>query len=205
MRDRCTADVLIQPKGIPTSRRSARSVLASIVCFPSPKSPSSRLGANGWDSTGRMRKIRCVQLCHLCPCVAILTSNQLFARHGRLPNQTSDPWTVFEMKLREPAPIPAVFDFTRFLVSSITFKTHLREVVVYFDNKQIVRLSKAAGIPKQLTTPRGLKPTSVTGFMNIKALKATCRWPTDSEVCSTLKIVTHYSPAYHCGSYGLCL
>ena len=77
------------------------------------------------------------------------------------------------MDLREPAPILAVFDFARFLASSITFMTHLREVSMYFDDKRLVHLTKDAGTPKQLAIPRGLSPTSPMGFMNINGLKST--------------------------------
>ena len=103
-------------------------------------------------------------------------SQELFARRGNLPNKTNDPWTTFEMDLREPTPIPAAFDFTRFLVSSITFMAHLREVSVYFDDKRLVHLTKDAGNPKPLTIPRNLRPSSTLGFMNVKGLKSTCKW-----------------------------
>jgi len=105
----------------------------------------------------------------------MLTSTELVARSGDLPSQTNDPWTTFEMDLREPAPIPPVLDFTRFLVSSITFMAHLHEVSIYFNNKRLVHLVKNTGTPKQLTVPRGLRPTSPVGFMNVKGLKATRR------------------------------
>lgn len=98
--------------------------------------------------------------------------HKLFARRGNLPDKTNDPWTTFEMDLREPTPIPAAFDFTRFLVSSITFMSHLREVYVYFDDKQLVHLTKDAGTPTQLAIPRSLRPTSTMGFMNVKGLKS---------------------------------
>ncbi|KAF9650775.1 hypothetical protein BDM02DRAFT_3140374 [Thelephora ganbajun] len=99
--------------------------------------------------------------------------DQLFVRRGNLPNQTNDPWTTFEMDLREPAPIPAAFDFIRFLIFSITFMVHLREVSVYFDDKRLARLTKDVGIPKRLTIPRGLRPTSPRGLMNIEGLEST--------------------------------
>jgi len=86
------------------------------------------------------------------------------------------------MDLREPAPIPAMLDFTRFLASSITFMAHLREVSVYFDSVRLAHLTKDTGSPKQLTIPRGLRPTSTVGFMNIKGLKATRRWFIDNGV-----------------------
>ena len=103
----------------------------------------------------------------------MLTSYQLFARRGSLPKKTGDPWTVFEMDLREPAPMPDVFDFARFLVSAITFKVHLRQVSVYFNDKRLVHLTKNVGSPKQIPIPQGLKPNSTMGFMNIKGLQAT--------------------------------
>lgn len=77
------------------------------------------------------------------------------------------------MDLREDAPIPVAFNFTRFLASSITFMTHLRQVSVYFDDKRLVLLNKDAGLPTQIPISQGLIPTSKTGVMNIKELKST--------------------------------
>jgi hypothetical protein len=139
-------------------------------------SPSSRLEDNGWGFTGRIRKIRYASLRDPCLDIAILTPHELFARRGNLPNQTGDAWTTFEMDLREPNPIPAAFDFTRFLVSSITFMAHLREVSVYLDDKRLVHLTKDVASPKRLPIPRGLRPTSMMGFMKIKGLKSAREW-----------------------------
>lgn len=129
--------------------------------------------------------------------VAILTSHQLFVRRGTVPDQLTDTWTTFEMDLREPAPIPIAFDFTRFLVSSITFMAHLREVSVYFDDKQLVHLTKGAGIHKQLTIPPGLTPTRTTGFMNIKGLRSTRKLFLDNQAYSAPTTVVLYSLAYY--------
>lgn len=99
---------------------------------------------------------------------------QLFARRGPVPASVDgvvDPWTTFQMTLREPGPIPPAFDFTRFLVSSITFMAHLSEVSVYFDDKRLVRLSKDGGVPKEVPMLKGLKSTSPEGMMNIKSIQ----------------------------------
>jgi hypothetical protein len=77
------------------------------------------------------------------------------------------------MTLREPTPIPVAFDFTRFLASSITFMTHLSEVVVYFDNKRLVRLTKSSGISKEIGVPAGLQSSSPLGIMSVKDIKST--------------------------------
>lgn len=102
------------------------------------------------------------------------------------------------MDLREPTPIPPAFDFTRFLVSSITFMAHLREVSVYFDDNRLVHLTKDAGIPTQLPIPRSLRPTSTLGFMSIKGLKSARKqsiYHQDHFVPTTVAL---YSPSHHC-------
>ena len=101
---------------------------------------------------------------------------QLYARRGTIPASVDnmvDPWTIFQMKLREPGPIPPALDLTRFLVSSITFMKHLSEVSVYFDNKQLVRLSKNRGVSKKVPMLRGLKGTSPKRMMNVKSIETT--------------------------------
>ena len=76
------------------------------------------------------------------------------------------------MVLRESAPIPGAFDFTRFLASSVTFMVHLSEVSVFFDGKRLSRLTKASGIPKAVDIPTGLQRSSGLGIMNVVSVKA---------------------------------
>jgi hypothetical protein len=109
------------------------------------------------------------------------------------------------MDLREPATIPVVFDLTRFLVSSITFMAHLRQVSVYLDDKQLAVLNKDAGLPTQVPMLSGLTPVSTTGYMKIEGLKSTRRSFVNSEVCSVLTTVTVYSPSHHRGSRRVCV
>ena len=98
---------------------------------------------------------------------------KLYVRRGIMPasvDDVVDPWTTFQMTLREPGSIPPAFDLTRFLVSSITFMTHLSEVSVYFDDKRLVRLSKNRGMSKEMPMLNGLKGTSPEGLMNVKSI-----------------------------------
>jgi Protein of unknown function (DUF3684) len=100
--------------------------------------------------------------------------SQLYARRGTVPasvDDVVDPWTTFQMTLREPGAIPPAFDFTRFLVSSITFMAHLSEVSVYFDDKRLVRLSKNCGVSKEVPMLKGLKVTSPEGMMTVKSIE----------------------------------
>ncbi|KAF9529296.1 hypothetical protein CPB83DRAFT_906254 [Crepidotus variabilis] len=103
--------------------------------------------------------------------------DQLYARRGQLPeSSTDDPsraWTSFTMALREPAPMPVAFDFTRFLASSITFMRHLAEITVYFDDKRLAKLTKNTGLPKQLAIPKNFKNRSPGGMMTVNGVETT--------------------------------
>ncbi|KAI0747853.1 hypothetical protein C8Q80DRAFT_1168786 [Daedaleopsis nitida] len=99
--------------------------------------------------------------------------DQLFARRGARKDADNDPWTTFQMELREPTPIPQPFDFTRFLASSITFMMHLLDVSVYLDDKRLSRLTKAPGMPRALSLPRGLKTASPLQTMQVNGLQET--------------------------------
>ncbi|KAH7882874.1 hypothetical protein F5I97DRAFT_1930497 [Phlebopus sp. FC_14] len=99
--------------------------------------------------------------------------DQLHVRRGDLPSKGNvDPWTSFEMTLREPGPIPPAFDFMRFLASSITFMIYLKEVGVFFDDYRIGHLKKSPGPSKSMDLPKGLKRSSNLNIMNIKGIQS---------------------------------
>jgi Protein of unknown function (DUF3684) len=107
----------------------------------------------------------------------ILYYLQLYVRRGTMPasvDDIDDPWTTFQMTLREPGSIPPAFDLTRFLASSITFMMHLSEVSVYLDGMRLVRLSKNCGSLKEMPMPNGFKCTSPKKMMNVKAIETMC-------------------------------
>lgn len=141
--------------------------------------------------------------------------DQLYARRGNVPappDGTDDPWTTFQMTLREPGPIPPAFDFTRFLVSSITFMAHLSEVSVYFDDKRLVRLSKDGGVPRAVPMLKGLKNASPDGMMTVRSVQTiplhieaeVARWvytvgsenPWATSRTDTLKVVSHQASGF---------
>jgi hypothetical protein len=98
--------------------------------------------------------------------------SQLYVRRGTVGDAV-DAWTTFQMTLREPGPMPPAFDFTRFLVSSIAFMTHLSEVSVYFDDKRLVKLSKNRGVSKEVPMLKELKGMSPEGMMNVESIETT--------------------------------
>jgi hypothetical protein len=100
--------------------------------------------------------------------------SQLYVRRGTA-GDAADAWTTFQMTLREPGPMPPAFNFTRFLVSSIAFMTHLSEVSVYFDDKRLVKLSKNRGVSKEvpMIEELKLKRMSPKGMMNVESIETT--------------------------------
>lgn len=105
------------------------------------------------------------------------------------------------MGLREPTPIPVAFDFTRFLASSITFMNHLSAISVYFDDKRFTRLTKSAGIPKELILPKTLN-VKKSKMMALSKLQSTC----ECIVAFTISPLTKYSSVTYpsrCNAMGL--
>lgn len=98
---------------------------------------------------------------------------KLFARRGKLDDNSRLPWTSFEMVLREPSPIPPAFDFARFLASSITFMIYLEEVSVYFNDWCLVKINKSIGPPQLHQLPRNLSRTSPNSYMTVSGLRVT--------------------------------
>lgn len=100
---------------------------------------------------------------------------KLLVRRGDLPSKDgpqSNPWTTFEMTLREQGPVPQPFDLTRFLASSITFMVHLRSVSVFFDSHRLAHLTKSPGVPRELGLPKVLKRSSGSGLMSVKSVQS---------------------------------
>ncbi|KAG1807427.1 uncharacterized protein BJ212DRAFT_1449281 [Suillus subaureus] len=103
------------------------------------------------------------------------TGDQLLVRRGDLPSKDvlqSNPWTSFEMTLREQGPVPQPFDLTRFLASSITFMVHLRSVSVFLDSHRLAHLTKSPGVPRELGLLKGLKKSSGLGLMSVKSVQS---------------------------------
>ena len=130
----------------------------------------------------------CTRYSNLVP--TILPHLQLYVRRGTVPASVVDPWTTLQMTLREPGSIPPAFDLTRFLVSSITFMAHLSEVSVYFDDKQLVKLSKDCGLSKEVPIPKGLKGTSPQSKMKVKSIE------TMREFCFTFRKNLYAPPLF---------
>ncbi|EJU01784.1 hypothetical protein DACRYDRAFT_107520 [Dacryopinax primogenitus] len=106
--------------------------------------------------------------------------DQLFVRRGELPNpeppaaSDGNPWTSFEMSLREPGPLPAPpIEIARFLATSLTFMNRLRDVSVYWNEKRLVRIVKELDTPRNLGVPGQLSGASPGKMMTIRGIDQT--------------------------------
>ncbi|KAF8549066.1 hypothetical protein OG21DRAFT_1500623 [Imleria badia] len=99
--------------------------------------------------------------------------DQLYVRRGNLPSrEIPNPWTTFEMPLREAGPIPPALDFLRFLASSITFMVNLREVGVFVNGHCIGRIKKFPGTVQGVGIPGELRLSSrPLSIMNVKEIQ----------------------------------
>lgn len=85
--------------------------------------------------------------------------DQLFARRGSLPEspEPPSPWTTFALPLRETGPFPgAPLDILRFLASSITFMSTLKDVELYLDGTRLGHIFKEVGSPQTVGVPKSL-------------------------------------------------
>jgi len=98
---------------------------------------------------------------------------QLTARRGQFSAEERQAWTTFDMKLRDPSPMPLAFDFARFLSSSITFMSHLSEISVFFGEDRLMKVSKTKDFPESLRLPAGLTRVGPKGLMHVVGMNRT--------------------------------
>ncbi|CEP14613.1 hypothetical protein [Parasitella parasitica] len=77
--------------------------------------------------------------------------DQLFAKRADVPEKDIDPWTSFLMDLREPMEMPDFDRFSRFLTTSMGFTANLKQIAVYFDDRQIFKITKREAEPRSMT------------------------------------------------------
>ena len=75
------------------------------------------------------------------------------------------PWTIIEIPLREPSPMPVAIDFLRFLATSITFMAHLENVEVVLDGRCIGRINKSLACTEVIDFPIALEPSGPSEMM----------------------------------------
>ncbi|PWN41182.1 hypothetical protein IE81DRAFT_367653 [Ceraceosorus guamensis] len=105
-------------------------------------------------------------------------TDSLFTRRAKAPTveMTAEgkPWTSFYLPLREPAPLAdSVLDLTRFLATSLTFTTRVRNLDLYWDDVPLALLSKQLSKAQPLAMPSHLNATSPQRMMRATRLDAT--------------------------------
>lgn len=122
--------------------------------------------------------------------------DQLFVKEGKNPNMQTDvteegkPWTTFEIGLREPAPMPDVLPFCRFLANALAFTNSLRTISLYINDHCLCTLTKKLAPTRTVPSIPGLQMFSPSKIMTIKSVDVL---PVQID-CKVMQWAT-YSPA----------
>ena len=107
-------------------------------------------------------------------------SIQLFVRRGDyklgdiMTEGNLSPWTSFEMDLRDPRPLPgSPVDIARFLATSITFMTHIKDVSLYIDHHRLVHLAKESDPSQRISISPLLQTATPSGLLSVKGISST--------------------------------
>ncbi|KAF8307878.1 hypothetical protein DL93DRAFT_2064506 [Clavulina sp. PMI_390] len=98
--------------------------------------------------------------------------DQLYVRRGKLPDAPAQDsvWTTFEMDLRDPVPLQTKpLDLAKFVATSITFMTYIRQISVFVDDHRLFCVSKASGLDEPVTWPAKLKNESPMRYMRMSS------------------------------------
>ncbi|TFK32675.1 hypothetical protein BDQ12DRAFT_739250 [Crucibulum laeve] len=93
---------------------------------------------------------------------------------ARKIDDTAEPseWTTFDVILKDKVPFAKMFEFMRFLSSSIVFMSHLSTVTVYFDDIQLASIIRNIGSRTTVALPPGLKCTAPAHLMELRNVKS---------------------------------
>ncbi|KAG1747684.1 hypothetical protein EDB19DRAFT_1872895 [Suillus lakei] len=97
--------------------------------------------------------------------------DQLFVKKEQL-SCDRDKWTVIEIELKQESTIPRIFELTRFLVTSITFLTHIQSVTISLDDTELSCLTKTRNKASQpIAISEHMVRKSRSGTMTIDSVE----------------------------------
>ncbi|RIA98236.1 hypothetical protein C1645_750373 [Glomus cerebriforme] len=102
-------------------------------------------------------------------------NNQLITEHGEIDKdgETVDEdqkWTTFTMHLRKPQKFPNVEEFTRFFSKSLGFTNNIKEIIVYFNDTQVIKLSRESQGQKSIDITSEFNTYSPNKTFKLKSL-----------------------------------
>ncbi|KAF0332856.1 ubiquitin system component cue, partial [Gigaspora margarita] len=96
--------------------------------------------------------------------------DQLYVRHGPIKNSDST-WTTFLMDMRNPSKLPNLDEFCRFLKTSLGFTTNLRQILVYFNENELLNISKEIiGHPRSIKINSNINRESPEKFFKLESV-----------------------------------
>ncbi|CAJ0904717.1 4399_t:CDS:10 [Entrophospora sp. SA101] len=96
--------------------------------------------------------------------------DQLFFKRKDI-KQNDNIWTTFLMDTIENGKkLPEIEVFGRFLVTSLGFTGNLNKITVYFDNIQVIQLTKKMDVPRPMSIKHGIKKNSPNNLFELKSV-----------------------------------
>ncbi|CAJ0849192.1 15951_t:CDS:10, partial [Entrophospora sp. SA101] len=96
-------------------------------------------------------------------------NDQLFSRMGDI-KQDDMIWTTFLMDTRRKENLPNIGSFGRFLATSLGFTRNLRNVIVYFNDTEVIHLTKETNKSLSINMDIGLNKFSPKNMFQLKSV-----------------------------------
>ncbi|CAH1771270.1 308_t:CDS:2, partial [Entrophospora sp. SA101] len=96
-------------------------------------------------------------------------NDQLFSKMGGI-KQDDMIWTTFLMDTRRKENLPNIGYFGRFLATSLGFTRNLRKVIVYFNDTEVIHLTKETNKSLSINMDIGLNKFSPKNMFRLKSV-----------------------------------
>lgn len=76
--------------------------------------------------------------------------DMLYTKRGHIPDAQVSEWTTFFLNARDPIPLPSRPLFAKFIATSMTFSTNLREIEVFVDEERVIYFNRKSAVPRPI-------------------------------------------------------
>jgi hypothetical protein len=76
--------------------------------------------------------------------------DMLFTKRGQIPESQVTEWTTFFLQGRDPIPLPDRSNFAKFIATSMTFSTKLKQIEIFVDNERVLYFERKSTLPKSI-------------------------------------------------------
>ena len=115
--------------------------------------------------------------------------DQLFVKRADVANENgSERLTLFNLPNREPLEMPSLPQLCKFLTSSLVFSRSVQTIVLKYNRRALMTLSRKAAVETMVKVPSGLHLSTPQGLMTIRNVSST-----PIQISATYLGVTQYA------------